>query len=43
MNYTVAADQVPKGHKGKMAETWMEAAHASGIPTAFIVRDGKVA
>ena len=26
-----------------MAESWMEAAGQSGIPTAFIVRDGKVA
>jgi tetratricopeptide (TPR) repeat protein/thiol-disulfide isomerase/thioredoxin/tRNA A-37 threonylcarbamoyl transferase component Bud32 len=46
MNYTVAMDEVPKGdqgNKGKMAASWMEAAGAQGIPTAFIVRDGKVA
>ena len=43
MNYAVAMDEVPKGQKGKMAESWMQAAGQSGIPTAFIVRDGKVA
>ena len=46
MDYTVAIDDVPKGEKGSkrnMAESWMEAADQHGIPTAFIVRDGKVA
>jgi tetratricopeptide (TPR) repeat protein/thiol-disulfide isomerase/thioredoxin len=43
MEYSVAMDQVPEGEKGKMAETWMEAAGQSGIPTAFIVREGKIA
>ena len=46
MDYTVAIDDVPKGDKGSkrnMAESWMEAADQHGIPTAFIVRDGKVA
>jgi eukaryotic-like serine/threonine-protein kinase len=46
MDYTVALDDVPEGEdggKGKMAESWMEAADHHEIPTAFIVRDGKVA
>lgn len=46
MDYRVATDDVPKGedgNKGKMAVAWMKAAEANGIPTAFIVRDGKVA
>jgi tetratricopeptide (TPR) repeat protein len=46
MDYAVALDDVPEGEhggKGKMAERWMEAADQHSIPTAFIVRDGKVA
>jgi len=46
MDYAVALDDVPKdseGAKGKMATTWMEASQEQGIPTAFIVKDGKVA
>jgi tetratricopeptide (TPR) repeat protein len=46
MDYTIAIDDVPKGEKGStrnMAASWMEAAGQHGIPTAFIVRDGKVA
>ncbi len=46
MDYTVAVDDVPKGDKatkGKMAEGWMEAADTLDVPTAFIVRAGKVA
>jgi thiol-disulfide isomerase/thioredoxin len=50
MVYTVAMDDVPKGEdgkqdgsKGKMAEAWMKAAEETGIPTAFIVKDAKVA
>ena len=46
MDYTVAIDDIAtraKGSKRNMAESWMEAADQYGIPTAFIVRDGKVA
>ncbi len=46
MDYTVALDEVPDGAKanqGKMAEGWMTASGSDGIPTAFIVRKGKVA
>jgi thiol-disulfide isomerase/thioredoxin len=46
MDYSVALDVVPegeKGSKGKMAETWMTASESNGIPTAFIVKNGKVA
>jgi thiol-disulfide isomerase/thioredoxin len=44
MDYSVAMDDVPKGaENGKMADAWMKAAEADGIPAAFIVRDKKVA
>ncbi len=43
MDYTVALDDVPKGEKGKMATAWMTASGSNGIPTAFIVKAGKVA
>lgn len=44
MNYRVALDDVADGGKGKMAETWMEAAGQDGIPCAFIVdRAGQIA
>lgn len=46
MEYSVAMDDVPKDDekaKGKMALAWMEAAEAQGIPTAFIVKDKKIA
>ena len=39
MTYRVALDTV-KAEKGKMAETWMEAAGQDGIPTAFVVDKG---
>ena len=43
MTYRVALDN-GAGNKGKMAETWMEAADQHGIPTAFIVnKEGKIA
>ena len=42
MDYRVAMDQVVEG-KGRMAESWMQASGARGIPTAFIVQKGKVA
>src|SRR5262249_46460678 len=46
MDYSVALDDVPeKGNpnEGAMARTWMRAAEEGGIPTAFVVRDGKIA
>src|SRR5262249_40894197 len=46
MDYSVALDTVPeKGdpNEGVMAKTWMKAAEEDGIPTAFVVRDGKIA
>ncbi|MHC5541950.1 TlpA disulfide reductase family protein [Singulisphaera rosea] len=46
MDYSVAVDDVPKGEKaeaGKMAMAWMDASEEAGIPTAFIVRKGKIA
>lgn len=30
------------GNKTGMAETWMKAANQNGIPTAFVVKDGKI-
>jgi thiol-disulfide isomerase/thioredoxin len=39
MSYTVAVDD----DKKSMASDWMEAAGQNGIPTAFIVKDGKIA
>ena len=46
MDYSVALDDVPdKGdpNEGAMAKTWLKAAEENGIPTAFVVRDGKIA
>jgi len=46
MDYAVALDDVPRGgspYEGAMARAWLKAADENGIPTAFIVRDGKVA
>ncbi len=46
MDYSVALDDVAeKGDPsdGAMARTWMKAAEESGIPTAFVVQDGKIA
>jgi tetratricopeptide (TPR) repeat protein len=37
MTYRVALDDKKGSEKGKMAETWMDAAGQSGIPTAFVV------
>src|SRR5262245_46938845 len=37
MTYRVALDQLDSDQKGKMAQTWMEAAGQDGIPTAFLV------
>jgi len=46
MDYSVAFDDVPAGGTrmdGAMAKNWMNAAEERGIPTAFIIRDGKIA
>jgi thiol-disulfide isomerase/thioredoxin len=46
MDYSVALDDVPKGqdgNNGKMAKSWMTASGSNGIPTAFIVKGGKIA
>jgi thiol-disulfide isomerase/thioredoxin len=46
MDYSVALDNVPAGGNpsdGAMAKTWMDAADENGIPTAFVIRDGKIA
>jgi tetratricopeptide (TPR) repeat protein len=46
MDYSVGLDVVTKGengNNGKMAKSWMTASQSNGIPTAFIVKDGKVA
>jgi thiol-disulfide isomerase/thioredoxin len=37
MTYRVALDDKEGSEKGKMAETWMEAAGRNGIPSAFLV------
>ena len=37
MTYRVALDDKNRSAKGKMAETWMEAAGQNGIPAAFLV------
>jgi thiol-disulfide isomerase/thioredoxin len=39
MDYTVAVDN----DQAFMAKEWMEAAGRNGIPSAFIVKDGKIA
>jgi thiol-disulfide isomerase/thioredoxin len=37
MTYRVALDDKTDGSKGRMAQTWMEAAGQDGIPTAFLI------
>ena len=37
MTYRVALDDKETSKKGRMAETWMDAAGQNGIPTAFLV------
>ncbi len=37
MTYRVALDDKPGSEKGKMAETWMQAAGRNGIPSAFLI------
>jgi len=49
MDYTVCMDSIPadskvrRGMDGAMAQNWMKAAGRNGIPSAFIVQDGKIA
>jgi thiol-disulfide isomerase/thioredoxin len=46
MDYAVALDDVPEGADpgdGAMATHWMKAAGENGIPTAFVIHDGKIA
>ena len=44
MTYRVALDDKTGSDKGKMAETWMEAAEQNGIPTAFLIdKQGTIA
>jgi thiol-disulfide isomerase/thioredoxin len=46
MDYSVALDSVPDGKDssdGKDAKNWIDAADEHGIPTSFIIKDGKVA
>ncbi len=44
MTYRVALDDKKDSEKGKMAETWMEAAGRNGIPSAFLVdKQGAIA
>lgn len=44
MTYRVALDDRRDSEKGKMAETWMEAANQNGIPAAFLVdKNGLIA
>jgi thiol-disulfide isomerase/thioredoxin len=46
MDYRVALDRVPEkgtASDGAMAKTWLSAAEENGIPTAFVVKDGKIA
>jgi hypothetical protein len=44
MTYRVAMDDKSDGGKGKMAETWMQAADQKGIPSAFVVdKKGSIA
>jgi thiol-disulfide isomerase/thioredoxin len=46
MDYRVALDSIPEkgtANDGAMAKTWLKAAEENGIPTAFVVKDGKIA
>jgi len=45
MDYAVALDAVPENgeaSQGAMAKAWLEAAGEGGIPTAFVVHDGRI-
>lgn len=45
MDYNVALDDAPSGNpnEGKMAKNWLSAAEENGIPSAFVIQDGKIA
>jgi thiol-disulfide isomerase/thioredoxin len=46
MGYAVALDEVPagkQGNEGAMAQNWMQAAEEHGVPTDFIVKNGRIA
>jgi thiol-disulfide isomerase/thioredoxin len=46
MDYSIALDTVAENAKsrdGTMAKTWMAAAYEEGIPTVFVIRDGRIA
>ena len=46
MDYSVALDSIPEGKEsseGSAEKNWMLAADEHGIPTAFIVNDGRIA
>jgi thiol-disulfide isomerase/thioredoxin len=46
MDYAVARDIVPEGSDqfaGAMAKAWLEAAEERGIPSTFVIHDGKIA
>ena len=47
IDYRIARDEIPPGAKaddGVMSQTWLRAAEAGGIPTAFVVNgEGKIA
>jgi len=47
ISYRIARDEIPQGGKaddGVMSQTWLHAAEAGGIPTAFVVNgEGKIA
>jgi thiol-disulfide isomerase/thioredoxin len=46
MDFSVAVDAVPKTgdpNEGAMLKAWMNAAEETGIPTAFVIHDGKIA
>jgi thiol-disulfide isomerase/thioredoxin len=46
MDYSVAVDRIPEGkeaREGVEATNWLAAADEHGIPTAFIINDGRIA
>lgn len=47
IDYRIARDEIPQGAKaddGVMSQTWLKAAEAGGIPTAFVVNgEGQIA
>lgn len=45
MDYSVAMDKAPADNpsQGATAKAWLEAADESGVPTAFVIQDGRIA